>query len=106
MSTSTTKALIAGAFITGGLTTLTAKQLFGGGAEAAAKFQNQHSWVARKNPDGGVVPIYAGRSCGYLPLPDAGVGSSICSYDGAEFSEAQAKSFELFLKSLGITPPR
>ena len=94
--------------IAGGAGAITAEKLFSSTNASAAvtRFQNQHTWVARKNPDGGVVPIYAGRSCGHLLAADGGVVSDVCSLDGAEFTDAQAKSFELFLKSLGIAPPR
>lgn len=100
------KAVVAAAFVAGGGTVLTASQLFGS-AEAAATYtwQNEHTWVASLNKDGG-VPTYAGRTCGYSKsAPDAGV-RDVCGYDGAPLNPVQATAFEAYLKSLGVVAPR
>lgn len=108
MATSTTsKALLAAVFVAGGATTLTASQLFGSSAAAAAgyRFQNDHVWVARFNPDGG-IPFYASRTCGHMVEKDGGVSSDVCSKDGEEMTVTAAKAYESYLKARGITVPR
>ncbi len=107
MATILSRTALAAAFVAGAAGTFTAHQLFGSSSStAAARFQNEHTWVARKNPDGGTTPIYAGKSCGYALLTDGGIGADICSYDGAELTDAQGKAFEGYLKALGVAPPR
>lgn len=105
-TSSTSKALITAAFIAGGATTLTARQLFSSANAASGiyRFQNDHVWVASLNPDGG-IPTYAGRTCGFVKAGDAGV-QDVCSYDGAELSPTEAKAFEVYLKARGIAAPR
>ena len=90
----------------GGASTLTAQQLFSTAAQAGipSRFQNSHVWVASLNPDAG-QPVYAGKTCAFLLTPDAG-NVSTCSYDGAELTYTQGKSFEAFLKTLGVPVPR
>lgn len=100
------KAMIAGAFLAGGAATLTASQLFNLSANAAGyRFQNEHVWVARKNPDGG-VPIYASRTCGYLIEPKDAGQVDVCGKDGEEMNYVSAKAFEAYLKARGIAAPR
>lgn len=104
-TTTTSKALITAAFIAGGATTLTARQLFSSANAAVGyRFQNDHVWVASLNPDGG-MPTYAGRTCGIVKAADAGFLDA-CSADGAELTVTEAKAFETYLKARGIAAPR